>query len=525
MSFEPSSKSQSISEISHLFLSGIREKHNNGSPRPIRIGPGQIRPAAEPLNGDAPVEPAADAPKPRELNSTIETVEAMPKVPPVSAVLAAHLNERQFECVKDYARHLASIHGRVGLIELGATEFRLMSFEAGHSLLDPELEEIDSTTCQSPEDLSEALAEMNWDVDRWLVLIPNPRTAEARTMLAGIDHWVLLSGCDHEGVVASYRALKGFSDLHRPRLSLALLDGADETETRRVYGKLSGVCQQFLNWELEDESVVHKSSRVAEHLVVYYRSDMQAGVVSAPPWWNTVADFVKNLKNPQPESVDDELRDGQEIETDMTEQANDRSPEQTVSPSPIAGPRIASERAVDATAPVMPTMTFGKLNYPPSEAPKHQTFRTFEQTRDDAVDVLDVDSAGGPESILTAILQQNQGEMVECPIRAPLCAGARLAVTRDRGLIMLAVAGEGLSDLRAIGHAYRWVAENRSLIGMAVPQFAIDPARPPRLRLLVEHGDVSAGVLQPILQSEHISVQAYRRLRWGGKTGLFLEAA
>ena len=37
--------------------------------------------------------------------------------------------------------------------------------------------------------------------------------------------------------------------------------------------------------------------------------------------------------------------------------------------------------------------------------------------------------------------------------------------------------------------------------------------------------NVAADVLQPMLQSDHVTVQAYRKLRWGGKTGLFLEAA
>ena len=92
-------------------------------------------------------------------------------------------------------------------------------------------------------------------------------------------------------------------------------------------------------------------------------------------------------------------------------------------------------------------------------------------------------------------------------------------------MVLLAVAREGLSELRAIGQAYRWISDNRALIGMAIPQFALDPHCTPRLRLLVDHADFSADVLQPIMQSGHVTVQAYRKLRWGGKTGLFLEAA
>jgi hypothetical protein len=67
--------------------------------------------------------------------------------------------------------------------------------------------------------------------------------------------------------------------------------------------------------------------------------------------------------------------------------------------------------------------------------------------------------------------------------------------------------------------------ENRALIAMAVPQLAIDPHKHPRLKLIVDHADVSAQVLAPMLENDTVSVQAYRKLRWGGKTGLLLEAA
>ena len=106
-----------------------------------------------------------------------------------------------------------------------------------------------------------------------------------------------------------------------------------------------------------------------------------------------------------------------------------------------------------------------------------------------------------------------------------MCPHASLAVSRDRRLVLVAVARQGLSDLRAIGQAYRWLIENRPLIGMAVPQFAIDAHQLPQLHLLVDHADMTAEVLQPMLQSANVTVHAYRKLRWGGKTGLLLEAA
>ena len=45
------------------------------------------------------------------------------------------------------------------------------------------------------------------------------------------------------------------------------------------------------------------------------------------------------------------------------------------------------------------------------------------------------------------------------------------------------------------------------------------------LRLLVDHTDLSADSLQPVLHSGHVTVQSYRKLRWGGRTGLLLDAA
>jgi hypothetical protein len=91
--------------------------------------------------------------------------------------------------------------------------------------------------------------------------------------------------------------------------------------------------------------------------------------------------------------------------------------------------------------------------------------------------------------------------------------------------VLLAVAGQGLNDLQRIGRAYQWMIENRPLISMAVPQMSIDAHQLPSLHLLVDHGDVSAQILQPILQASSVTVHTYRKLRWAGKTGLLVEAA
>jgi hypothetical protein len=98
-------------------------------------------------------------------------------------------------------------------------------------------------------------------------------------------------------------------------------------------------------------------------------------------------------------------------------------------------------------------------------------------------------------------------------------------VGRDHRLVLVAAAGRGLSQLRGIGLAVRWMNENRDLIRMALPQLAIDAHLLPCVRLLVDQADLSAEQLAPLLHSQTVTVQAYRKVRWGQKRGLLLDAA
>jgi hypothetical protein len=42
---------------------------------------------------------------------------------------------------------------------------------------------------------------------------------------------------------------------------------------------------------------------------------------------------------------------------------------------------------------------------------------------------------------------------------------------------------------------------------------------------LIDQHDTAAETLQPMLRTGNVTVQTYRKLRWGGKTGLLLQAA
>jgi hypothetical protein len=497
-----------LSEISHLFLSSVREKQTGSAPKPVRKPP-TIRPD---ISIDLTPEEFAQVFAEQEAAAQMATNRTA--APKVSAVIGAHLNGKLFDRVKEYASHLADQHGRVGLIEVDASEFRLMLFERNGVKSDnpaATIEEFDTRL------MAEALEELSWDVERWILLLPSPRTPEARALLREVEHWVLLSTCDHDGVVAGYRTLKGLADLHRPRLSLALLDAHSEPEATKVFKKLSSVCQQFLNWPLESEPDVRAGENVAENLVLCCRATRDKAQLATAPQWDIVGGFLGKSRG---ETV--EIKDSHTIEIETPAQEAVMNEPQVTPKQHIADvvvPQVApvSEPAASAPMPVMPMPAMSVSPAPVSIEPIQHS---------ETNDVIDLPAGEvTPMSIVHAILQSGGSQMIECPVKPPTCPEASLAVGRDHRLVLIAVAKQGLSDLRAIGRGYQWLIENRGLVSMAMPQFAIDAHQLPQLRLLVDQSDMTAEILQPMLQASNVTVQAYRKLRWGGKTGLLLEAA
>ena len=500
MSDDPQKKKRSLSEISHLFLSSVRDRQTNGVPRPQRGAPKRsdvtIDLTPEEFaqvygNGGGPADPQ---------RRTI----------PISAVIGAHLNGKQFDRVKAYARHRAAAGARVGLIEMDASELRLMCFEPAVPIGEqPEAQ----AECAEPRQMSEALEEMNWDVDHWLLLLPNPRTPEAKAVLRGVDHWILLSTCDHDGVVSSYRMLKSLAEETRPRLTLSVLETQDDSESARVYQKLSSVCQQFLQWPLEAEPPVQATDAVTEHLVLLYRPTRDKAQLAAAPQWQVVSEFVAASKAPAALDAAVTIHEEADVEIEARQLVADvvipPAPAPVIPPHVMPTPARESVKEQPASVEAAPVISGPML--------------VAERTIDDVIDLPDHDLSG--KSILSAVLKQAGNSLVECPLRPPMCVEARLAVGRDRGLVLLVAASQGLSELKSIGQAYRWLNENRELIGMALPQFAIDSKQAPRLRLLVDRADLTADTLQSMLQSEHVTIQAYRKLRWGDRLGVFLEAA
>jgi hypothetical protein len=460
---------RNLSEISHLFLSGIRQKQTQGAARPQRMPPPRMDESID-LTPEEFAEVFGD-----------ENAPAAAPIGPITAVIASHLGANQLSRVQQYASHLCPQGKRLGLIAVDACEFRLSIFEHNPQAQSPS-HIVNDNEILDPRKMTEALQELAWDVDRWLILLPSTRAPEARSLLREISHWTLLSTCDHDGVVSCYRTLKGLSDLNRPRLSLALLDPPSEVSAANAHQRVASVCRQFLDWQLESESPVTPSSEVREQIVLWCSGTRDKAQLATAPQWQVVADFLAKARR----------------------SATIREHAAVSNPLPIQPP--APQAAVSQPQIVKQEST-----------PMPAAF--------DASEVIDLPEAStDPASIVHAVLHGNH-DLVECPIKPPMYPEASLAVSRDHHLVLIAVAQQGLSDLRLIGRAYQWLIENRALINMAVPQMSIDAHAMPRVQLLVDHADMSADVLQPILQTGNVSVQAYRKLRWAGKTGLLLEAA
>jgi hypothetical protein len=515
-----------LSEISHLFLSSIRDKSSAGQTRPQRIPPnGSSRGPSYHTHHSVDLTPEEFAGV-----SEHPAPETPPRRVPFSAVLAPHLNGQQVERVRQYAAHLASSGVRVGLILVDASEFRLLCFEHNPELVShPGEPDPRSIQRLDPRRMSEALTELHADVDRWLLCVPSPRGPEARSILKMLRHWTLLSTGDPDGVVSGYRTLKGLSEIARPRLTLAVLDAASTLHAEKVARKLNLVCLQFLGWELTGEPPVRAAESVAEHSVLWCRATNDKAQLAAAPQWQVLHDFIDAVQagagatSDFNESVDRDEQtlsesllgsdhDEQLLET-PGQQATDRS---SIHPAKLSfSPRPGSEDSPSSDAADAERH---------SEAPAMSAgVRLSDSHNSD--EVIDLPgSAESTEQLVAAVLGASN-RWIGSPVKPPMLPSASVAVSRDRRLVLLAAAERGLRDLRAIAMSYRWLNENQHLVAMALPQFSIDSSAGVQLHLLVDHADINADVLQPLLQSGAVAVQSYRRLRWSGRSGLLLEAA
>lgn len=461
-----------LREISHLFLSSVRQRQTGNATPPKRIAPAK---RSDPTVDLTPDEFA-------QVTSQAKEVVAEPRV---FGILASHFDSRAVDIARSYAAAQAQTGARVGLIEVDAGGVRVIVVDPEHT---------DSTagpTTHDSGEFNDALTELGWDIDRWLVVITSPRVTAARELMRSIDRFVLVTSCDSDGVVAAYRSVKGAADTLRrdgqasPKLSLAVFGAEDDAHAEAVFDKLNGVMLQFLSWPLEFEGRIGAATSDCAPAVAF-----RAMTETGAQHWDILARFVAQQGN-------------KPVEDPMTEPAK---------PQAAMHDQTVTNQMHDEIPPSLP---MPQVQPAPAAVASHSQDEVIELPAD----------VQGQSAILSAVIAGAPQGWIECPIRPPMCPDARLAVSRDRALTLIAAPSRGLSDLRAVGEAYQWLAQNRALVAMALPQLAIDAHQLPRLQLLVDHADSSAAAIQPMLQTGNVTVSAYRKLRWSGRMGLLLEAA
>lgn len=494
-------QNRSLSEISHLFLSSVREKQMGSRATPQRKPPTLAKPSVD-LTPEEFQQVLGDTPA----SSHDETVQ----IPLVKAVLATHLGTKQLDSVKRYARNLAAGGQRVGLIVVDAAEFRLISFDADGP---GQAEEATESGCFDVRAMTDALNELSCDLDQWLLVVLNPRVPEGRTLLRDVDQWVLLSECAHDGIVAAYRTLKGLADIRCPKLSLATLNAKEPAEADRAFQRLSSVCGQFLTLAIEPEPAVGDAPEVSDLTVMACRVGRDRAQLAAGAHWQVMRQFLSQARRAEKTSPT-QPRTPSTNEQPATHPSNP-------SPTPPSDLRVESAPATVSIQEPRPV-----LEAVQREADMTRLAQNNAAAAGNLPEVLDLPTGDASEaSILAAVMRHAMTEIVECPLRPPMHQDARLGVSRDRRVVLIAVARQGLEELKNIGRAYQWVVENRALLAMALPQMALDAHQLPHLWLLVDQSNVDAQMLRPMVQGETVKVHTFRQVRWGEKRGLLLDAA
>jgi len=190
--------------------------------------------------------------------------------------------------------------GHIGLIEADGAELAVTCFEKDGGPAASPL----SVDSQDARKIAEVLNELAYDVDRWLICLPNARTTESRELFGPRRIGVMLTTADHEGVVATYRALKGLSELGRRRVSAGGSGCPRRSACRCGISQAGRGERQFLHCGLETGSLLRPASDVSEQAVLHCHQNGQKPICEPGLHWRIIRDLMSNAVGPtlQPKS-------------------------------------------------------------------------------------------------------------------------------------------------------------------------------------------------------------------------------
>ena len=571
---DSSNNRRNLSEISHLFLSDLRSLNGSGRTPPKRTPPG----GTPPRRPDETIDIA-----PAEMEGAGD--DDVPHVPPVQAVIGARLNGALIRRASEFAASLGATRP-VGLVLVEDATVRLLSVTAGSGADEgaPGGPLVVSTAAA----LRDAVIEMGCDLDRWLVVVGDPRCQHARRLLAAIDEWVLLTVAQHEGVIAGYRTLKGLCDLPMgepgedggatiatPHVTVAMLDATSDADARLHAKKLIGVCRQFLKVDIRDPDDLDEPK--ATGAMFAPRSSVGAHavrevVIAALPasgsaeLWPTLGSILCPGAAAQAPHLSPEDTEGDFAMFDAAQPTPRPMPEFNIpsialppSQRPMASRAVADEwvpqQALNAAEEVSEVQRrmIDLIEVPdvarppePQGRPRGPQGQPVPATNAAPAAVVPPPAAvapapvsaepagrfGGEDEVLDLPLGASVADAVltrmgvaATPLVPPMLAGGRLCVDRSGELLLVAAAAPGLTDLPSIGRAVTWANDNAQLIGMALAQYRLAQNGTVGLHLLVSRADANAEALRPLMGTGRVSVQSYRRLTWGGRCGVLLDAA
>jgi hypothetical protein len=525
----PRKPGRSLSEISHLFLSSIRDAAGEDRRRPNRLPPGANRsgvnrpgsehaeaPHAEGLHDATDLASGMIGPMSGDELSAMEAFDGMEDQSTrrrVTAVVTAHGDAELDDHVARFAGDLARNGARVGVVFLDSADIHIWLADAGDAPTSVDPEEGDVLDHIDARRISETLNELNHDVDRWLLVLPEPRRPEARTLLQQTDDWVLLMTADHDGIVAGYRTLKGLADGPKSPLSVALLDAASDDVADRVFAKLSGVCRQFLDWDVSAENPVSPGAMSLVPVLSCHGGHDKAQLATLPHW-RAVDEFLGLPPDENANAAHFGNAGSQPQIVDSMSSQKTSEPKSTPAQAPQPEPKmnIAQTTTSDKNLHTISAAAGMAMMAP---APQ------MEQSASGVDEVVEmIDGAG----VVSTVLGRS-AEMIATPVRVPMFGSATVAVGRDRGLMLVAEIEPGLRGVEGLSAAVKWLDDSRSLIAMAMPQVSIDASMAVRVVLWVDYADRAAESVRSLIGTGRVTIRTYRRLRWAGRTGLLLDAA